>query len=57
MTTGSYTYHGEHFTMDIIVRSLHCTPEANTVCQLYFNKKYLIEKKNSVCLLYFLNGQ
>lgn len=31
--------------MYITVEPLYCTPETNTVCQLYFNKKIIWGKK------------
>ena len=37
VTDGCYTFQGEQFLMHINDESLCCTPEANTVCQLYFN--------------------
>lgn len=41
MADGNYTYHGEHFIVYRIVKSLCCTPKTNyyVLYQLYVNEK------------------
>lgn len=39
VTDDNYAYHSEHLVMHMIVKSLYCTPETNTGCQLFINLK------------------